>query len=107
MRCEAAKAYAPSPKQPLLPLFPVAEIPADQPKVDTHCARVVENAARRIPIRDDRGFTPTENPRLFVPDAFARIAEVLRVIQTDQGEHTALTLVRVLRRQSPHQVALQ
>src|SRR5438046_1530293 len=70
-RCEAASAYAPPPKHPLLPLFPVAEIPADQPKVDTRCARVVENAARRIRIRDDRGFTPAENSRLFVPDAFA------------------------------------
>src|SRR5881396_4299751 len=49
-RCKAAPAYAPPPKHPLLPLFPVAKIPADQPKVDTHCASVVENAAGRIRI---------------------------------------------------------
>src|SRR5213083_1546332 len=106
-RCEAASAYAPSPKHPLLPLFPIAEIAADQPKVDTRCARVVENAARRIPIRDYRGFTPTENPRLFVPDAFARVAEVIRVIQTDRGQQRAVGIEGVDRVQAPTQADLQ
>src|SRR5213083_2395734 len=49
-RCKPASARAPPPKHPLLPLFTVTEIPADQPKVDTHCASVVENAAGRIRI---------------------------------------------------------
>src|SRR5712691_449012 len=106
-RCEAAPAYAPPPEHPLLPLFPIAEIPADQPKVDTQCARVIENAAGRIRICDDRGFAPTENPRLFVPDALARVAEVIRVIQTDRGQQRAIGSEGVDRVQAPTQADLQ
>jgi hypothetical protein len=68
---------------------------------------VVENAAGRVRICDDRGPAPAENPRFFGADALARITEVVHVIEIDGGQQCAVGIEDVDRIQAPSQADLQ